>query len=103
MLNAAALPPHKQDLMKFIENKKYELENLSVDIRYGTKVDGEFISELKPYFVVEAFGGKAFVPNIKGIDKDNVYMALDVLKGGADMIAKLKKGSTVIIGGGTSE
>lgn len=101
MLNAAALPPHKQDLLKFVENKKYELENLGVDIRYNTRVDGEFISELKPYFVVEAFGGEAFVPNIKGVDRENVYMALDVLNGGPDMIAKLKKGSTVIIGGGT--
>lgn len=101
MLVEAAIPPHKQDLLKFIENKKYELEHLGVDIRYNTSVDGEFVKELKPYFVVEAFGGDAVVPNIKGIDRENVHMALDVLKGDSKLIADIKKGSTVIIGGGT--
>ncbi len=101
MLVSAAVPPEKQDLMKFVENKQYELEQLGVDIRYNTEVDGDFVKELQPYFVVETTGSTAFVPEIKGIDRENVYMALDVLKGETETIAKLKKGKTVIIGGGT--
>ncbi|MCD8036925.1 MAG: NAD(P)/FAD-dependent oxidoreductase [Clostridiales bacterium] len=101
MLVSAAVPPEKQDLIKFVENKKYELEQLGVDIRYDTEVDGEFVKELEPYFVIEASGGEAVIPPIKGIDGENVYMALDVLNGGTDIISKLKKGSTVIIGGGS--
>lgn len=101
MLVSASIPPEKQDLMKYIENKKYELEQLGVDIRYNTEVDGEYVKELKPYFVVEAIGGEALIPKIKGIDRDNVFMAADVLNGGTDIISRMKKGSTIIVGGGS--
>ncbi|GFI61558.1 metal reductase [Clostridiales bacterium] len=101
ILNSAAVPPEKYDLLKYIENKKYELENLGVDIRYNTEVDGEFIRELKPYFVVLATGSEAIVPEIKGIDSQNVHMALDVLNGDPKILEQLKKGSTIVIGGGS--
>ena len=101
MLVSASVPPEKQDLIKYVENKKYELEQLGVDIRYGTEVDGEFVKELNPYFVVEAIGSNAVIPPIKGIDRENVYMALDVLNGGHELLETLKKGSTIIIGGGS--
>ncbi|MDD5945632.1 MAG: NAD(P)/FAD-dependent oxidoreductase [Clostridia bacterium] len=101
MLVSASLPPQKGDLIKYVENKKYELEQLGVDIRLSTEVDGEFVKELKPYFVIEATGSKAVVPDIKGIDRDNVYMALDVLNGDNELFAKLKTGKTVVIGGGS--
>ncbi len=39
------------------------------------------MNEIKPYFVVDAIGGEAIIPNIKGIDRDNVYMAEQVLNG----------------------
>ena len=101
LLVSASASPEKHDLIKYVDNKKYELEQLGVEIRYDTEVDGEYVKELKPYFVVEAIGGEAIIPNIKGIDRDNVYMAEEVLKGSIDVISKLKKGSAVIIGGGS--
>ncbi len=101
MLVSASIPPEKQDLIKYVENKKYELEELGVDIRYNTEVDGEFVRELEPYFVVEATGGTAVLPDIKGIDRENVHMALDVLNGDTELITRLKRGSTVVIGGGS--
>lgn len=101
MLNDAAIPPEKQDLIKFVENKKYELEQLGVDIRYNTEVNGDLIRELSPYFVIDATGSSAVIPPIKGIDKGCVHMALDVLNCNQQDLAKLKKGNTVIIGGGS--
>lgn len=100
MLIAASVTAEKHNLLKFIDNMKYELEQLNVDIRYNTEVTRELIKEIKPYFVVEAVGSEAVLPPIKGIDKDNVYMALDVLKGNTEILTKIKKGNTIIIGGG---
>ncbi|MEA4972530.1 MAG: FAD-dependent oxidoreductase [Candidatus Metalachnospira sp.] len=101
MLLSAAIPPEKQDLSKFVENKKYELEQLGVDIRYNTEVNGDLVKEISPYFVIDATGSNAIVPPIKGIEKDSVHMALDVLNCDEKLLSKLKKGSTVIIGGGS--
>ena len=101
LLNTAAIPPEKQDLRCFIENKKYELEQLGVDIRLNTEVTGALIHEIQPYFVVDATGGDVVIPPIKGIDKDNVYTAEQVLNASPELLAKVKKGSVVVIGGGS--
>lgn len=100
-LLSAAIPPEKQDLVKFVENKKYILEQLGVEIRYNTVVNGDLIREISPYFVVDATGSTPIIPPIKGIDKDSVHMALDVLNGDDKLLANVKKGHTVVIGGGS--
>lgn len=101
MLVSASIPPEKQDLLKFVENKKYVLEQLGVEIRYNTEVNGDIIRETEPYFVVDATGSTEIVPQIKGIDKDSVHMALDVLNCDEKLLAEIKKGNTVVIGGGS--
>lgn len=102
-LYLASIPPRKQDIMAFIENKAYELEQLKVDVRLNTAVDEALIREIKPDQVVVAVGGHPFVPPVQGLnkDKENVHFALDVLEAGPELLTKLKAGKTVVIGGGS--
>lgn len=100
-LNLAALPPGKEDIANFMKYMEYELKNAGVSILYNTKVDKEFILKHEPYFVVVAVGSEPLKPDMVGIDKDNVFMAKDVFLGDSDLFAKLKKGKTVILGGGS--
>lgn len=47
----------------------------------NTEVTKELVEEKKPDAVILATGGKQLVPSIKGIDKENVFLAHDVLEG----------------------
>ncbi len=100
-LNLAMLPPGKQDIKKFVEYMEYELKELGVEILLGTEVDADFVLEFQPYFVVVAMGSVPVKPEIKGIDRKNVFMAKEVFEGDGTLFARLKKGKTVILGGGS--
>ena len=47
-LKLAAIPPRKQDITAYIVNKKYELEQLGVNILLDSPVDEALIKELQP-------------------------------------------------------
>lgn len=100
-LNLAMLPPGKQDILKFIEYMEYELKTSGVEILYNTEVDADYTLDFDPYFVVVASGSIPKKPNIPGSDSEHVFMAKDVFEGDATLHARLKKGKTVIIGGGS--
>lgn len=101
LLAVATKPPHKQDIWKYVEYMNKELEKLNVDIRYNTNVDNELINSLKPDHVILAVGSTPIIPRIEGLDINNLCFAEDVLKGNKDLLVKLRKGKTVIIGGGS--
>lgn len=100
-LHLAALPSGKEDMRKYILYMEYELERLGVEIRYETTMDVEEIIKEEPYFVAIAIGSQPVVPKIKGVEGEEVYLARDVFLGDAQLFAHLKKGKTVILGGGS--
>ncbi|GAA0181443.1 FAD-dependent oxidoreductase [Clostridium sediminicola] len=101
LLAVATKPPHKQDISEYVEYMNKEFEKLNIDIRYNTKVDIELINSLKPEHVILAVGSTPIIPHIEGLDVNNVCFAEDVLRGNKDLLVKLRKGKTVIIGGGS--
>jgi len=100
-MNLAMLPPGKQDIKKFLEYMEYELKELGVEVLFNTEVDAEYALNFKPYFVVVVTGSVPTKPEIKGIDAKNVFMSNDVFNGDGPFIAQLKKGKTVVLGGGS--
>ena len=91
----AEKPPRKEELSKIINYFGNCVSNSAIKVEYGVEATPERIKEFCPDVVIVAIGGKSFVPPIKGIEKDNVHLALDVLQND-DFTTK----STVIIGGG---
>ncbi len=100
-LNLAMLPPGKKDISKFTEYMEYELRMAGVKLLFNTEVDADFIMEVDPYFVVVATGSIPEKPDIPGIDGENVFFAKDVFEGDSELFARLRKGKTVILGGGS--
>ena len=72
-----------------------DLDN--VDIRLGTEATVEMILAEKPDTVILATGGKSLIPDIPGIDGDNIVTAFDVLAGRVDV-----RGKNVVVCGGNA-
>ena len=57
-MRLACIPPHKQELSKWIVYLEHELERLSVDVRRNTVADREVIDRLSPDALVIATGAR---------------------------------------------
>lgn len=97
----AKLPPEKEHLQEFVDALRDTLEKLKIQIRYDTTVTPELIEQLKPDKVIVATGSEPIVPRIKGIDGKNVVFAEEVLQGEKNTLVHLRRGKTIIIGGGS--
>lgn len=90
----AIVPPHKDNLVDFIDYLRIQMAKRGVNIKLGVEVTPVLIAEAKPDVVVLATGVTTAVPGISGIDSANVVTAKEVLNGSrvGDMVA--------IVGGG---
>jgi 2,4-dienoyl-CoA reductase (NADPH2) len=100
-LYLAAIPPRKHDLFYFIKNKEYELQQAGVEVLLNTEVDAAFIEKFQPDYVAVAVGGRPFMPPVPGLNRENVYLPAQVLEPTPELLGKLKRGKTVVIGGGS--
>lgn len=80
------------DLSKTLQR---EVELAGVKVKLNTEATPELLKDKGFKNVILAIGGTPYVPNIPGIDRENVYLANDILTG----IAKAQ-GKTVVIGSG---
>lgn len=94
-LNVAALVAYKDEFKDLIEFYKREMKRLGVAVCLNAEVDVDLIKDMRPDIVVVATGSMPFIPRIKGIDKDHVVTAPEVLIGRENMGDKI-----VILGGG---
>lgn len=91
----AAYPPFKQGLTRAIRYQLHMCRKNGVDMRFNTEATPELIKELEPDVLIMATGATPIVPDIPGIDGENVVQANDVLLGNPVL-----KSSVLIIGGG---
>jgi pyruvate/2-oxoglutarate dehydrogenase complex dihydrolipoamide dehydrogenase (E3) component len=89
------MPPFKNPIQAFTDYLVTQLRKLGVEVKLETEVTPELVNTVKPDVVILANGGVPFLPNIPGIDRANVMMADDVLKGTAGVGPRV-----VIVGGG---
>ncbi len=80
------------DLNKTLQR---EVELAGVKVKLNTEATPELLKEKGFKNVILAIGGTPYVPNIPGIDRENVYLANDILTGKAKAQSK-----TVVIGSG---
>ncbi|MBQ7741221.1 MAG: FAD-dependent oxidoreductase [Eubacterium sp.] len=96
-VNTAASGPFKDKLHWSVEDMITECDDLKIEIKYGTEVTPELVKELKPYAVMLATGGIPVRPrSIKGIDKDFVFTAPEVL----NKKVEIKNSRVAVIGSG---
>lgn len=95
VLRFASSIPGRQELRNLIEYQTAALQRSGVHILLQKEGTVDSIREFHPQAVVIAVGGSPNIPDIPGIDSQNVYLAEEVLKGGRSV-----QGSVVILGGG---
>ncbi len=95
-LNVACRAPFKQDITGWTKYLINQVTSLDITILQGKECSSTLLKEISPDTIVVATGGTAIVPKIKGIDKQQVVMAADVLKGNIPVLG----GNLLVIGGG---
>lgn len=91
---SAAVPPYKYETGSLITTQTNELKRLGVKILINQNVDVEVVKDFGADEVVVATGAVPIIPDIPGINGENVVTAVDVLEGKAHAL-----NNVVIIGG----
>lgn len=95
-INLACIPPHKQELSKWIVYLNNELKRLSINVVLNTCATKEVLDTYSPDTVVVASGANEIIPNIKGIDHEKAITAQKVLKNEEIILG----GNVLVVGGG---
>ncbi len=66
--------PFKYEMYKLGETYTKMALDAGVEIRLNTKVDAEYVKKENPDALIIAVGSRAFIPNILGIDGENVIV-----------------------------
>jgi 2,4-dienoyl-CoA reductase-like NADH-dependent reductase (Old Yellow Enzyme family)/thioredoxin reductase len=91
----ASIPLYKQGISSLTKFLVSQITRLGVEVHVGRKVTADIVSEIKPDSVVVATGNIPIIPDILGVQRPNVFLAIDVLAG-----KKAVGEIVVIIGGG---
>jgi 2,4-dienoyl-CoA reductase-like NADH-dependent reductase (Old Yellow Enzyme family)/pyruvate/2-oxoglutarate dehydrogenase complex dihydrolipoamide dehydrogenase (E3) component len=96
-INIASVPPFMQEISQLIQYLSVQVEKAGVQVELGKEVTSELIDELKPDALIIATGAEPLIPDaLKGVDRDNVVTAWEVLAGHEAALAS----NVVIVGGG---
>lgn len=95
-LNAACIPPHKQEISKWIVYLQGELERLQVDVRCNSTADTALLDSLKPDVVIVATGANEMLPPVEGIVPEKAITAQMVLRNEVPILG----GNILVVGGG---
>jgi len=91
----ASVPDFKVDVRDLIDYLTTQVRKMGVDVLLGKEAIVESIHEASPNVVILATGATSLIPQIPGIDKENVVTAIDLLMGSAEVGEQV-----IVIGGG---
>jgi len=86
--------PFKKHLHEYLEHQGLMISRSGVEVRLNTEVTPELAESIMPDAIIAALGSKPFIPDIKGIGRDNVLIAEDVY------VDPEKAGKRIVILGG---
>lgn len=93
-LMPASVPDFKGDLRRLIKYYETQLSKLGIQVTMNKKVTAEEILRENPDAVIIGTGSNPIIPRLPGIDRNNVYTAIDVLSKGVQL------GENIIVAGG---
>lgn len=94
-LQPASSAPFKDDTRAYVEYLRRQVAKSNIELIMGKQITVEEVLEISPDAVIIATGGKPIIPNVQGIIRKNVVLAVDVLNGKRDTGTQV-----VIVGGG---
>lgn len=96
-MRLACVPPHKQELSKWMIYLEQELKRLSVTVRTGIMADKALLKAEGCDAVVVATGAVPLIPPVVGVDPDTAVNAWQVLRQEDPVMA----GNILVVGGGS--
>jgi len=87
----AAKAPGRDGFLDCPHYYSYQMKFLGVGLHLNSEVDVELVKKINPDVVVIATGAVTYVPDIPGVEQDNVVDAWDVLSG------KVEVGDNVVV------
>lgn len=97
LINIILKPEGRYEFHRMLDNYEYWIKKHEINVHLETEVTLDLVKKFNPDFVVYAAGAIPIKPPIKGIDRENVFWANDVLSGDAPVGR-----NSVIIGGGAT-
>ncbi len=94
-LRYACKPPGKKVIENLVDYFSEQVKKMGISTHLGKEVTGEFIKEVRPDIIIMATGATSIMPNIPGIEGDNVFLATEMLTGKKPLGKK-----SIIVGGG---
>lgn len=94
-MNLADKGMYKERITRAVETLSEELARLNVDVRLNTAPALEAVRALDPALVISACGAKPIIPNVPGVDGENVTTSSAVIAG-----EKTVSGNVLIVGAG---
>lgn len=90
----ACIPPHKQEISKWVVYLQHELERLNVDVKLNTTFTADMASDYDE--VITATGASEIIPPIEGVDRETAITAWQVIRNDIS----IPGGQVIIVGGG---
>lgn len=91
----ASVAPHKEEIKCLTNYLSYQMRKLRIHVELEKEATPEAVLEANADEVIIATGALPVIPDIPGVNRNNVVTAIDVLKGVVDTGRKV-----VILGGG---
>ncbi len=91
----AGAPPHKEELLEFIQYYRTMLKKHNIALHLNTEVNTDFIIKQNPDHIIVAEGAEPLIPPIKGTDDPSTITAWKLLKESPFLGKKV-----AVIGGG---
>jgi NADPH-dependent 2,4-dienoyl-CoA reductase/sulfur reductase-like enzyme len=88
-------PKGKDELLKVPRWYEHQFRKLGVKVFLNTEATPSMVGELKPDVIVLAQGAEPIIPDARGIYRENVVRAIDVLNGNSEVGDRV-----VVVGGG---
>lgn len=77
LVNVAAIPPFKKELIRLIDYYKTQIEKSNVEVRYEEAT----VDKIRNFdSAIVAAGGTPARPPVPGLDQENVHLGIDVLR-----------------------
>ncbi|MFC1533869.1 FAD-dependent oxidoreductase [Thermodesulfobacteriota bacterium] len=90
----ASVPDFKNDLRRLGDWYKCQIDKLGIEVKYETEVSKVLIEKEKPDAVIIATGSRPIIPDLPGINRDNVCTCIELLLG------EKEAGDKIVVAGG---
>ena len=96
MLRFIAKEHYKEDIVRYLNFLRKQLEKSDVKVLYNTEATPEMVKDMRPDHLIVAVGSSEIRPRIPGCDQDFVYSELSAIVHEKELGNRI-----VVIGGGT--